>query len=124
MTPREVAHAFTADLRAGQGKEHRFWSDAVVSPEPMDGPMACCEGRAAVTAKGEWWMENHEVHGFTAEGPFVHGDQFALRFTLDVTRKADGVPEAMTEIGLYTVANGAIIEERFFYQAAGTRAGA
>lgn len=69
-------------------------------------------------------MENHEVHGFTAEGPFVHGDQFALRFTLDVTRKADGVREAMTEIGLYTVANGAIIEERFFYQAAGTRAGA
>lgn len=47
MTPREVAHAFTADLRAGQGKEHRFWSDAVVSPEPMDGPMACCEGPAA-----------------------------------------------------------------------------
>ena len=115
MTVREIAEAFTAALREGRGEEQRFWSDAVVSLEAMDGPMARCEGRAAVEAKTEWWMANHEVHGFTAEGPFVHGNQFALRFTIDVTSRADGVRTAMTEVGLYTVADGAIIEERFFY---------
>ena len=115
MTPREIAEAFTAALREGRGEERRFWSEGVVSLEAMDGPMARCEGRAAVDAKGEWWMANHEVHGFTVEGPFVHGNQFALRFTIDVTSKADGARTAMTEVGLYTVADGAIIEERFFY---------
>ena len=115
MTTRAIADAFTAALREGKGEERRFWSDAIVSLEAMDGPMARCEGREAVTAKGDWWMANHEVHGFTVEGPFIHGDQFGLRFTMDVTRKADSVRESMTEIGLYTVANGAIITDRFFY---------
>lgn len=115
MTTREVAEAFTAALKEGRGEETRFWSDNVVSLEAMDGPMARCEGRAAVEAKSEWWMANHEVHSFTVEGPFVHGNQFALRFGLDFTPKPDGVRQTMAEIGLYTVADGAIIEERFFY---------
>lgn len=115
MTIREVAEAFTAALREGRGEERRFWSEHVVSLEEGGGPMARCEGRPAVEAKSEWWMANHEVHGFTVEGPFVHGDQFGLRFGLDFTSKADGVRQTMAEIGLYTVRDGAIIEERFFY---------
>ncbi|WP_191084437.1 nuclear transport factor 2 family protein [Roseococcus microcysteis] len=115
MTPREVAEAFTAALKEGRGEETRFWSEDVVSLEAMEGPMARCEGRAAVEAKSAWWMANHEVHSFTVEGPFLHGDQFGLRFGLDFTRKEDGARMTMAEIGLYTVAGGAIIEERFFY---------
>lgn len=115
MTTRDIAEAFTAALREGKGEERRLWSDAVVSLEAMDGPMARCEGRAAVDAKGEWWMASHEVHDFTVEGPFVHGNQFGLRFAIDATRREDGARFTMTELGLYTVADGAIIEERFFY---------
>jgi predicted ester cyclase len=48
----------------------------------------------------------------------VHGDQFAVRFTMDVTPKTGdtaGQRMQMTEIGLYTVQGGKITEERFFF---------
>jgi hypothetical protein len=112
-----VAEAFTELLKAGRHAEAeaQFWSPDVVSLEAMEGPMARCEGIAAVKAKGAWWMGAHEWHGGTVEGPFLHGDQFALRFTMDVTEKASGRRSEMTEIGLYTVAGGKVVEERFFY---------
>jgi ketosteroid isomerase-like protein len=112
-----VAATFTDLLKAGKHHEasERFWAPDVVSIEAMDGPMARCEGVAAVKAKGEWWMNAHEWHGGDVEGPFVNGDQFAVRFTMDITEKASGKRMQMTEMGLYTVAGGKIVEERFFY---------
>ena len=71
-------------------------------------------GRAAVHAKGEWWVANHDVHSFETSGPYVNGDQFALRFKIDVTPKATGQRTQMDEVGLYTVRDGRIAEERFF----------
>jgi ketosteroid isomerase-like protein len=55
------------------------------------------------------------VHGFETSGPYVNGDQFALRFKIDVTPKASGQRTQMEEVGLYTVRDGKIAEERFFY---------
>ncbi len=118
MTVTELAKAFTALCAAGKFEEagHTFWSDAIVSIEPMDGPAARSSGRAAVDAKGVWWYSNHEVHGVKVEGPYVHGDQFTVRFTMDVTPKG-GARMSMDEHGLYTVRDGKIVEERFFYGA-------
>jgi ketosteroid isomerase-like protein len=47
------------------------------------------------------------------EGPYVHGDQFVVRFKMEVTPK-DGKRMNLDEVGLYTVKNGKIVEERFF----------
>lgn len=120
MDIRETATTFTDLCKKGAFDEagQRFWADSVVSIEPMEGPMARCEGRKAVEAKGQWWYENHEIHSATTEGPYVNGNQFAVRFTLDVTPKAGehaGQRSSMTEVGLYTVKDGKIVEERFFY---------
>jgi hypothetical protein len=116
MDTREVAEAFTKLLREGTGQEagERFWHEDVSSIEPM-GEMKETHGRDAVRAKGEWWMANHEVHGFEVEGPFVNDDQFALTMTIDITVKATGARMTMTEVGLYTVQDGLVVEERFFY---------
>lgn len=100
MNTKQVAEAFTAALRAGKGEETALWSDDVVSIEAMDGPMSVCRGRAEVMAKAEWWMANHDVHSFEAHGPYVNGDQFALRFHVDVTAKPEGRRSAMDEVGL------------------------
>jgi len=43
----------------------------------------------------------------------VHGDQFVVRFMLDVTPK-DQKRIHLDEVGLYTVRNGRIVEESFF----------
>lgn len=117
MTTQELARTFTDLLKAGQHDEaaERFNAPTIVSIEAMDGPMARCEGTDAVRQKAEWWYANHEIHAADADGPFVNGDQFAVRFTMDVTSKETGQREQMEEIGLYTVRNGQIVEERFFY---------
>ena len=114
MNTQETAEKFTELCRAGQfeaaGKQ--FWADDVVSLEPMTGEWARTQGRKAVEAKGKWWAENHEVHAIKVEGPFVHGDQFALRFEMEMTPKGKPRTKA-TEIGLYQLKNGRIAEERF-----------
>lgn len=43
------------------------------------------------------------------------GDQFAVRITMDITPKATGERMTLDEICLYTVRDGKIVEERFYY---------
>ena len=116
MSTQEIANKFTELCKAGKfeaaGKQ--FWSDDVVSLEPMTGEMSRLQGRKAVEAKGTWWAQNNEVHSVRVEGPFLHGDQFTLRFEMDVTPKGKGRSK-MTEVGLYTIKNDKISEERFFF---------
>ncbi len=117
MSTQELANAFTALLKADKPDEAaaRYNADDIVSYENMDGPMQVCRGMDAVKAKGEWWVANHEIHAYSAEGPYVNGDQFAVQFFFDVTVKESGERRAMKEVGLYTVKDGKIVEERFFY---------
>jgi ketosteroid isomerase-like protein len=116
MDTQAVAKDFTALCAAGKGEEAgaKYWSDDVVSIENMPGDMQRLQGRKAVKAKGDWWVANHEVHKFDVTGPYVNGDQFAVRFNIDVTPKG-GQRMQMEEIGLYTVRGGKIVEERFLY---------
>ena len=116
MDTKEVAKAFTALCAKGEfdAAGQKFWSDDVVSREPMPGDMARTEGRKAALGKGEWWYANHTVHEAKVEGPYVHGNQFVVRFTMDVTPK-NGKRVTMDELGVYTVANGRIVDEAFFY---------
>lgn len=119
MDTKDIARDFTDMCAAGEADAagQKYWSDDIVSIEAMEGDMARLEGRAAVEGKGEWWYANHEVHNLAVEGPYVNGDQFAVRFTLDVTPKG-GQRMEMDEIALYTVRDGKIVEERFFFTGA------
>lgn len=116
MTTQELARAFTDLLKAGKAEEagRIYWSDDIVSMEPMEGDMAVLKGRKAVDGKGAWWYANHEVHSLQVDGPYVHGNQFVLHFVIDVTPKG-GKRMQMDEMGLYTVQDGKIVEERFFF---------
>jgi hypothetical protein len=117
MTTAELAKAFTDMLKAGEHTEAAAMFNApdIVSIEAMDGPMARVQGTAAVKAKSDWWYGAHDIHSASAAGPFVNGAQFVVRFNLDVTAKETGQRMQMEEAGLYTVKDGKIVEERFFY---------
>lgn len=112
-----IAKDFTDMLKRGQHMEAaaKYNADDIVSIEAMDGPMARVTGAEAIRQKGEWWFANHEVHGGEVLGPFVNGDQFVVRFNMDVTVKATGVRSIFDEVGVYTLDNGKIVSERFFY---------
>ena len=86
----------------------------IVSVEAM-GENRQANGKPAVKAKGEWFMKNHDIHGVQVEGPYVNGDQFAVRFKMDMTFKETGNRSTMDEVGLYTIRDGKIAEERFLY---------
>lgn len=117
MSIKEIATAFVDLLKAGQhdAAAQQFNAADIVSIEAMDGPMARIQGTEAVKQKGEWWYSTHEVHTSESYGPYVNGDQFAVRFYMDITVKETGQRMQMEEVGLYTVKDGKIVEERFYY---------
>lgn len=116
MSVQDVARDLVALCKQGKFAEagEKYWADNVLSIEPM-GDNAELRGKAAVRGKGEWWENAHEVHGAVVEGPYINGDQFVVRFKIDMTVKATGQRLNMDEVGLYTIRNDKIAEERFFY---------
>ena len=55
------------------------------------------------------------MHKAEVFGPYPHDDRFAVRFLYDITNKPSGKRMTMDEVGLFTVANGKIVKEEFFY---------
>jgi hypothetical protein len=97
-----------------------LYSPNIVSIEAGAGPNmpARMDGLEAIKGKAAWWEQNHEVHQAEADGPFPNGDRFAVRFKYDVTAKAGpmaGKRFIMDEVGLYTVKDGKVAQEEFFY---------
>jgi ketosteroid isomerase-like protein len=124
MTTAEVAEKLTSLCREGKNMEalETLYADDVISVEPVGSEQMPAEqqGLDAVRTKGQWWYDNHEIHSGEVQGPYVgSGDTFAVHFKFDVTFKPTGQRIAMEEMALYTVANGKIAREQFFYNMPG-----
>jgi ketosteroid isomerase-like protein len=92
----------------------------VVSEEAVDSPEfpRVTKGIEGVRAKNQRWGETNEVHGQEVGGPYPNGDEFAVVFALDFTPKAGplaGRRVKMQEVALYTVKDGKVVHEKFFY---------
>ncbi|MEM7745539.1 MAG: SnoaL-like domain-containing protein [Pseudomonadota bacterium] len=99
-----------------------LYADDAVSVEAlaMEGGMGpVFEGLEAIKGKHAWWNANTEVHSSSFDGPFFHGeDRFGVIFQADVTMKQSGERwENMKELGLYTVKDGKIVREEFYFSA-------
>lgn len=116
----EIGTQLVKLCQEGKGNEaiDQLYSDSIVSIEGQGSEEmpARMEGIEAIKGKNEWWFANHEVHGMVAEGPYVghREDQFVVRFELDVTPQG-GDRMQMTEVGIYTVADGKVQQEEFLY---------
>lgn len=120
MATADIANRLVEMCREGKYMEaiEKLYADEVVSFEPVDhGPdmPARVEGKDAVRAKNIAWSESSENHGIRVDGPFIGGDHFAVRFHIDVTPKATGRRVQVTEMALYTVRDGKIVMEEFYY---------
>jgi ketosteroid isomerase-like protein len=104
-----------------QGKNHEametLYAPDVVAVEAaaMPGMPAETQGLDKVRAKSKWWADNHTIHSASVEGPWPNGDRFAVRFSYDITNKPQNRRMQMDEIALFTVKNGKIVREEFFY---------
>jgi ketosteroid isomerase-like protein len=119
MDMKEIGTALVAGCNAGQAKANLrvLYAPDAQSVEAMDmGNGTTVTGIAAIEGKHDWWENAHDVHVSTASGPFTHGaDRFAVIFDAEATTKETGVRFTMKEVGIYTVADGKITREEFFY---------
>jgi ketosteroid isomerase-like protein len=120
MTTIEVANKLVELCKAGKNEQcmKELYASDIVAIEAGAPPGQSTEtkGIEGVMKKAQWWAENHTVHSATTEGPWPNGDKFIVRFTYDVTSKPMGNKRfKMDEAALYTVKNGKIVREEFFY---------
>ena len=119
MSTLEIANKLADLCRQGKNDEAvatLFAADAVsVEAIAMAGTQQEAKGLAAIKAKGDWWRANHDVHSASVTGPWPHGNRFVVGFQYDVTNKPSGKRMKMDEVGLFTVRNGKIVREEFFY---------
>ena len=97
-----------------------LYDEGVVSIEAAAMPGMAREtyGLDELRGKHDWWNNAHEVHEVKAEGPFCFGDnQFTVIFDMDATNKQSGERMQAREIALYSVLDGKIVREEFFYGA-------
>jgi SnoaL-like domain len=116
----DVARDFTDMLRQGQfvAARERFWAADVKSIEPHDLPggiKAEVSGIEAARAKTVHWVGTRRIHDLSIDGPFVTGNQFALFLDMMIADPPSGADQPFTEIAIFTVRDGRISEERYFY---------
>ena len=119
MTTLEVGKKLVELCKQGKNQEamETLYARDIVSVEAgaPPGMSAEAKGLEAVAAKGKWWADNHTVHSATCEGPYPNGDRFIVRFTYDITNKPSNKRMQMDETALFTVKDGKIVREEFFY---------
>lgn len=121
MTLLEIAQAVKAanDKNDVEALLNDLYSADCVSVEaaPMPGVESpVSEGLEAIRAKHDWWNNAMEYVSGTIEGPHLHGDdRFALIYKSLMREKASGEEMPMEEVGIYTVKDGKIVKEEFFY---------
>jgi len=96
-----------------------YYSEDVVSVETHDnGTRTEAHGIDEIRAKSVRWIEEHDVHSVTAEGPLLNGDQFSVIYELDLTPKRGpraGERTKVREVGVYTTRRGRIVREEIFH---------
>ena len=119
MSVQSVGKKFVELCRQGKNFDvmETMYAPDIVS---VEGDGAETKGQGPVIEKSKKWVEVNEFHGETVQGPFFSGGtdsagQFAVYFTLDITRKATGKRLTLEEVALYTVKNDKITREQFFY---------
>jgi hypothetical protein len=119
MTTPEVATKFVEMCRQGKNFDvmQQMYDEDIVSVEAVRRKTGSFEtaGKSAVIQKSAEWAGAHEIHGGSVEGPFLLDNRFAVTFEFEVTPKATGQRVKVREVGVYTVADGLITREEFFY---------
>ncbi len=122
MDTKQIGQRLVELCREGKNSEAKdtLYSPDIVSVEahPAPGMPAEMKGTEASRKKGEWWVQNHEIHSASAKGPYTLVNRFAVLFNFDVTPKTgpeSGKRMQMEEVALYTVKDGKIVREEFLY---------
>jgi len=118
MTTQEVANRLVELCRTGQHEQavRELYAPDIVSVEPEGMPDRIANGLEAIAAKSAKFESMIEkFNSSSVSDPIVAENFFSCAMYMNVNMK--GVPVAidMDEVCLYTVSNGKIVREEFFY---------
>lgn len=119
MTTQEIANRLANYCREGQFEtaQKELFADDMVSIEPFPTPGFEKEtkGREANVAKGLLFTSMvEEVHSIAISEPLLTENIIAFTMEMELTMKERG-RTSMNELCVYTVKDGKIIAEQFFY---------
>ena len=118
MTTQEVANRLVELCRTGQQEQavQELYSPDIVSVEPEGAPNRIVKGLEGIAKKSEQFQSMIEkMNSSFVSDPIVAENFFSCTMLMNVQMK--GVPVAidMDEVCVYTVNNGKIVKEEFFY---------
>jgi len=119
MTTQQVADKWAEYCKTGQwdkAQSELYHQDCVsIEMEGAEGFPYKVEGMENIHKKGLQWNQMVEdFHGMEIEGPIVAGNHFTASMKMDITMKGQE-RRVDEEIALFTVKDGKIISEQFFY---------
>ena len=118
MTTQEVANRLVGLCREGKHQQavQELYSPDIVSVEPEGAPNRIVKGLDAIAKKGEHFENMLEkVNSSVISDPIVAENFFSCTMKMNVQMKGVPVPVDMDEVCLYTVNDGKIVREEFFY---------
>ncbi len=117
MTIQEIAARVVELNRKGDHETvyRELYAPDAVSIENWGGKPDRYEGLEAIGEKGTKWMESvAEMHEVVVGEPIISDSSFAMTFSMDITYKDAAMGrQKMTELAIYTVRDGKIVEEEF-----------
>ena len=118
MTTKEVAERLVNLCRKGSYQEaiQELYAPEIISVEAEGVPDRSVQGLAAIAEKGVKFQSMLErVNTSSVSDPLVAGNHFSVAMLMNVKLKGHSEAIDMDEICIYTVDNGKIVREEFFY---------
>ena len=119
MTLEEIASELVAGCRENRTQANlgKLYAPDAVSVEAADmGQGRETRGIDAIRGKHEWWESTMEVEEAHVSDPMPNGaDKFAVIYRMRAGEKGSGQMMDMEEVGVYTVRDGKISHEEFYY---------
>ena len=117
MSTQDVANKLVSLCREGKNEQAltELYADNCTSREMPGMPNEFVEGKPAIIKKSEGWFATvEEMHSAEVGDPIVTQNHFSCTMKFDITFKDRGRVQ-MEEISVYTVNDGKITAEQFFY---------
>lgn len=115
MTTESVARELIQMLKSERNIEAiRMLYDDKIDTVEAD-PTRSRKGKQTVLKSMQDFADSHDFKYTKIEGPIISGGSFALRLAFDAKNRSTGDSFSVDEIAVYTVLEGRIVREQFYY---------
>lgn len=117
MNTQEIADKLVAYNKEGKFPQvfEDLYSDDFVSIEMPGADYEVAQGLDEVNKKGEWFFSMFEMISVEVSEPLVADNWFAVRYKMHTKNQKTGEEEHSSELGVYRVQDGKVVQEQFFY---------